>query len=129
MIDKPIIILILTFLIALFTYSCWELIKEKTGIRIFYPGIGLSFVGYTFVIKLLFKRLAKYEKKFKCFIPLTTIIHLSTVNNIVDELFFDPTMLQFNEYLGFLLIIIITILEWNHFQKKKKRISTKDLLP
>lgn len=125
MIDRPKIILILTFLISFFTYSFWEVIKEKTGVRIFYPGVALSFVGYTFVIKLLVVRLAKYQPTFKSVAKIAMVIFLCSINNFIDELAFDPTKLQLNEYIGFLIIIIITYWNGDYFKRRKKELLSK----
>lgn len=116
MIDKDKITLIATFAVAFFTYTFWHDVKvwtsptgnPKDGISIFYWGIGLAFVGYTYVAYRFCKRLSKYEKRLGSLVPIAHIIFLSTVNNMVDELIFDPTKRQLNEYIGFVLIIVIT---------------------
>lgn len=116
MIDRDKIILVGSFLIAFFTYSFWSDVKvwtsptgdPKDGISIFYWGIGLAFMGYTYIAYSLCKRLSRYEKRLTKLVPIAYIIFLSTVNNIVDELLFDPTKREINEYIGFILIIVVT---------------------
>lgn len=121
MVDKEKIILKITFVIAFFVYSFWEYIKENFGFRLFYPGIALCFVGYTYVIYSLFKRLSKFEKKLNKIISVSYIIFLSTINNFIDELFFDPTKIELNEYIGFIIIILITFYNERNESDRKKR--------
>lgn len=113
MIGKIKYLLIATFAIAFITYSFWSVIKEQYGVRVFYPGIALSFVGYTYIIHLLIK-LINFEKRQKrILLIISSIIFLITVNNLIDELFFNPTVTSFNEYIGFILIIGFTIHNYN----------------
>ena len=106
--NNPRLILVITFLIAVITYSLWSYIKAWTGISIFYSGIALSFVGYTYVIKLLIIELSRQNTKYKMYVIFSNIINLATINNLIDEMFFDPKKLQVNEYLAFIILILIS---------------------
>ena len=109
MTDKIKYLLIATFTIAFITYSFWSVIKDQYGVRVFYPGIALSFIGYTYIIHLLIK-LIDFEKQQKKFLLIiSNIIFLTTVNNLLDEILFNPTVISLNEYMGFVVIIGITI--------------------
>ena len=65
-----------------------------------YHLIAFAFVGYTRTIYLC----TTGEWSIMAF-----IVHLTAVNSFIDELFFDPTVIEANEYIAFLLFIIITI--------------------
>tara|TARA_R110000787_G_scaffold28999_2_gene78955 strand:- start:570 stop:905 length:336 start_codon:yes stop_codon:yes gene_type:complete len=106
MIDKKFNILIISFIVAFISYSFWRDLKDAFDIQIFYKGLSLSFVGYTYVIYLFAK---DYKKRY--FVFWSKIVFLTAVNSLVDELLFDPTKLQINEYIGFILTIIITYLD------------------
>jgi len=94
-VDKT--ILIISFVVSLVTYTFWCPIKEYTGVPIFYVGTAAAFVGYTFVLWRKFKNV------------WTEIILAATSNALVDELFFDPTKLSLNEYIMFVVIVLIII--------------------
>lgn len=114
MTDKQIKYLLLaTFIVAFTTYSLWSPIKEFFGIRIFYPGIALSFVGYTYIIHQLIKRLTIEKGYRKHILIFSNVIFLTTVNNLLDEIFFNPTVISINEYMGFIVIIVVTIYNYN----------------
>lgn len=117
---NPKITLITTFIVAFLTYSFWSIIKEKTGIRIFYSGIALSFVGYTYTIHLLFKALSQYQKRLRHALAISYVVYLTTINNLIDEILFDPKTTEINEYVGFILILILT-----YFDERKNDIRRK----
>ena len=100
--------LILSFICAFFTYSFWECIKNTFGISIFYVGTSLSFVGYTYVIYRLIK-IIEIRKNKRFLLISANIIHLTSINNLLDEMFFDPTIININEYIGYFLITILII--------------------
>ncbi len=119
MIDKIIkIILIATFIISVVTYSGWSYIKEYTGLKIFYPCTALMFVGYTYVIFLFAKKAYFNDRKNRFIVFFTRIIYLTTVNNLVDEIFFNPRAININEYLGFALIVVVAY--YNYYRKWEK---------
>jgi hypothetical protein len=94
-VDKA--ILIISFMVSVFTYTFWSPIKEWTGVPIFYVGTALSVVGYTFVLWRKYRNI------------VTEIILAGTTNALLDELFFDPTAFQINEYIMFCFIIVIIL--------------------
>lgn len=105
MTDKPKNILIITFVIAVLTYSFWSAIKEKYNVQVFYIGTSLAFVGYTYVIWLLTNQLKRFDKRYFNFSLFAYVVYNTALNSLVDELFFDPTRLEINEYVGFLAIV------------------------
>lgn len=111
------LILILSFAVAFCTYSFWQPLKECFGVKIFYPGISLSFVGYTYVIKILIEKISISDKSAKPYHKIANIIFLSASNNMIDEIFFDPTKMEINEYIGFIIIIILTYFKDGRFRK------------
>lgn len=94
-VDKT--VLILSFIVSLVTYTFWAPIKEYTGIPIFYVGTAMAFVGYTFVLWRKWKNV------------WTEIVLAATTNSLIDELFFDPTEFEINEYLLFLIVVILIL--------------------
>ena len=111
MIGKSKILLTSTFLLAVLTYSFWGYVKQLTGYSIFYYGTCLSFIGYTLVIKLLAIELSKYKKGLNRFIIVASVVNMVAINSFVDELFYDPTKLEVNEYIGIFLCIVLAIYE------------------
>lgn len=111
MIGKCKILLPSTFALAVFTYSFWGYFKQLTGVGIFYYGTCLAFIGYTLVIKLLVIELSKHKKGLNRFIIVASVINMVAVNSFVDELFYDPTKLGVNEYVGFFICIVLAIYE------------------
>lgn len=101
-VDKT--VLIISFLISIVTYTFWWPIKEYYGVPIFYVGTALSFVGYTFVLWRKWKNV------------WTEIVLAATTNSLIDELFFNPTELEINEYLLFLLVVILIL---RHARKRR----------
>lgn len=110
--------------IVILTYSLWSFIKKKYGITIFYPGIAFGFVGYAYCICSLLKYIEEREycKKLSSMIFVSKIILIATINNLLDEIFFDPTKLGINEYLAFVILIIITYFNGRNGTRRKKRI-------
>ena len=115
------IIIPTTFVLSVLTYTFWGVVKEKTGIRIFYPLNALIMVSYSYVVYYLIKQ--KYNEKGSFLILLTRIIYLTTINNLVDEIFFDPTRISINEYVGFAFLVIFTC--YNYLKKKWKMTWTR----
>jgi hypothetical protein len=123
MTDKIKYLLLATFVVAFVTYSFWGVLKEQFGIRVFYPGIALSFVGYTYVIHQLIKLMQCEKKKKRNLLIISNIIFLTTVNNLLDELFFNPTVISINEYMGFFVIIVVTI--YNYYKDERNDTTGK----
>lgn len=65
-----------------------------------YHLVAFAFVGYTRTIYLC----TTGEWSIMAF-----IVHLTAVNSFIDELFFNPLEIEANEYIAFLLFIIIAI--------------------
>ena len=91
------ILLWISLIISIITYSFWGMIKEQTGVSIFYMGNALFIFlicGYIYIqdknslVKFLF-------------------IEFSFIN-LIKELFLDPTKLELREA----LIIVIAPLIW-----------------
>lgn len=102
---------------SVLNFSLWSHIKEWTGVGVWYYGNALAYVGYVYVI-YEFSRLAyKTNKKFGSLLTWCEIALGASLANLMDELFFDPTKLDINEYIGFALIIIIAI--YNDRKRKK----------
>lgn len=72
--------------IGLFTYSFWGIIKDFFGIGIFYSGNAL------FIFSICLFLFNSNRKSLICFLLLFV-----SLNNLLDELFFDATKIQYNE--------------------------------
>lgn len=94
-VDK--IILSISFLLAVASSTFWMPIKEQFGFSIYYIGTALAVFGYSIVLWRKYKNV------------WTELILAGTTNVLVDELFFDPTKIQANEYVLFLLTTLIVI--------------------
>ena len=103
------LVLKITFVMSVINYSLWSYIEEWIGIKVFYYGNAASYVGYLYVIYEYTRILYKQNNKFSELITWSEIALASAVSNLADELFFDPTELSINEYVGFLLIIIMAV--------------------
>lgn len=96
-------ILWLAFFVGLTTYSFWGIIKENLGVGVFYVGNAL------FIFLICLYLLNKNRSSLICF-----ILCFMTFNNLLDELFFDPIKIQFNE----VILLILMPLIW-HIKKLK----------
>lgn len=67
-----------------------------------YDLVAISFVAFTRVIYLQ----SKGVWSLACF-----VLWLFSINNLMDELLFDPTEMDYNEHIGLLLIILITTIQ------------------
>ena len=116
------IILGLSLAIGILTYSFWsdfsriiiynndgEVVKE---FKTFYVGTSLSFVGYTWTIKLLFSYIFKRvsTKLILAFLIIAECALVACLNGLADEMFFDPTRISWNEYLTYFGLTIYTII-------------------
>ncbi len=97
---KLLYILILTFVLNSLNGLLWSYIKELTGFSPYYVIQALSFVGYTYVIYSLVNGYSRIISK---------SILLVTISNLVDELFFNPTLFEYNEFMAFGLILVFLI--------------------
>lgn len=99
------IILVLGFLSCFIAYSLYNFLWKGA----FYHLTSLGFVCYTYVIYKLSKG------KWSLF---SFVVFLTALNSLVDELLFDPERISLNEYLGFVLTLIITHLyrgKWERY--------------
>jgi hypothetical protein len=88
--------LILGFFSAVFAYSFYGNLWDGA----WYDLTALSFFCYTRVI---------YNESRGKWSLYAFIIHLTTVSALLDEWFFDPTKIEINEYIGFIIMVIIVM--------------------
>lgn len=74
----------------------------------YYKLIAFTFACYTYVIYDLVRN------KWSLF---SFIVFLTALNSLADELFFNPVKIETNEYLGFMLTIILTHLFKDKWEK------------
>ena len=86
--------------ISIVTYLFWEVIKEKTGISVFYIGNGLS----VFIMALLIH--LNNDKNFGSFYLLCI-----TFQNLLDEFIFNPLILSYSEITFALILPIIWLIK------------------
>ena len=98
MMDK--ILLWLGLIVSIITYSLWPQIKEQFGIGIFYTGNAL------FILLICSYLFSKNRSSLVCF-----LLFFVAINNLIDELFFDPTKPQFNEIILLILMPFIWYLK------------------
>jgi hypothetical protein len=101
------IIFTLGFFSALLAYS-WK----GLSIQCFDCIIAFVFVCYTRVI---------YLQSHGIWSLMAFIVWLTTVSSLLDELFFDPTKFDINEYIGFALTIIVTYIFKTKWIRSKKQ--------
>ena len=89
-------ILWIAIIVSLITYMGWKPIHNIYGVQVFYVGMALF-------INLL--AIYIWRNSRRKLIPAFILLTLS-INNLLDELFYDPTKFQANEILFLLLIII-----------------------
>lgn len=106
--------LLLGFISALSAYSFYEVLKPVWD-KCFYMLTCVSFVSYTRVIYLTLKYPHVVKVAFSGYWKIIgLVIHLSTINALLDELFFNPKEIGINEYLAFVSMIGIVL-----YQRKK----------
>ena len=110
----------ITFVAAILSYSFWSHIKEWFDIQIFYPTVALCFLGYTYVIYEFVKEGYKVDKKLSSMLLWSEVILMTNISSVLDELFFDPTKLGVNEYIGFFLIILTALYNERKRQKRNE---------
>lgn len=106
-----------TFVMSLFNFSFWKYIKEVTGVGVWYYGNAAAYVGYVYVIYEFVRIGYKSNKKLGNLLTWSEIALGASISSFMDELFFDPTKLDVNEYIGFLIIIMIAL--YNDRQRKR----------
>jgi hypothetical protein len=88
-------ILRLAIVVAIVTYSFWDLISNL-GYDIYYIGNALS----AFLLALYIKQVSKPSF-------LTFFLFCITLNNLLDELLFDNTKFGINEIIATILLILV----------------------
>ena len=91
----------LAVIVFIASFLLWQPLYDWFAFKTYYCGTALTI----FIMALL---IFIYNKGFFAFILLTL-----SLNNFLDELFFDPTKLQINE----LLILPISIALWMIYKK------------
>lgn len=86
---------IAAMIVSIAGYNLWPIIHHD----FFYKCMALSLLLLSIVVWLC-KDVSKI---------VSQIFFWLCVNNLMDELFFDPTAFQLNEYIFALIVIIITI--------------------
>lgn len=86
-------------MLYLITYNTWFIFKAHGIHGMFYKGTALAclfaYLAFHFPVKYL-----KLNEK------LNSIAILLALSNLLDEIFFDPTAFQWNEYIAATLILI-----------------------
>lgn len=111
------LVLKITFIMSILNFSLWGTIKEMTGFGIWYYGNAMAYVGYIYVIYEFTRILYRTEKKYSNLLTWAEVALGAAISNLMDELFFDPTKLGVNEYIGFTVIVVIAI--YNDYKRKK----------
>lgn len=88
--------LMIGFISAILGYSLHPYLWDGA----FYHMTSIAFVAYTRVI---------YLQTTGSWSLAAFVVWLTTVNSLLDEFLFDPKELDYNEYIAFLIIIIITV--------------------
>lgn len=96
---------------SIITYQLWKPLKENWGIQIFYLGIAFLIFGLSFVLWRESKR-----NSFKIF--LTSFMALSAMN-LFDEIFGNPSKVQWWEYGCFIAITLNFLYAWIRKIKNK----------
>jgi hypothetical protein len=92
-------ILYISIFVGVITYTFWNLINE-IGITIFYKGNAL----FIFLLALYIRQISKPSF-------ITFFLFCLALNNLLDELLFDPQKIGWNEYIASAIIIIVYFLK------------------
>lgn len=87
-------LLYIALIVSILTYTFWHYLPK-----------GFFYVGNAFFICIISFCLFRYTKN--SFVSL--VIFLLSINNLIDELFFDNTKISLNEYLTAFIIIVISL--------------------
>jgi hypothetical protein len=93
-------ILKISLIVCIFTYSLWQIILLNTGLHIFYIGNAL----FIFLLALYIRQISKPSFS-------TFFLFCLALNNLLDEILFDPQKLGWNEFLATAIIIIVYFLK------------------
>lgn len=86
---------VLGFISAVAGYSFWSHLWDNA----FYQLVSFAFMCYTRALYLQ----TKGDWSIAVF-----VVWLTCLNSFLDEIFFNPKEMELNEYLGFLVIVLIT---------------------
>jgi hypothetical protein len=97
MIDHEVKILkVLSFVTIISAYSLYPYLWEGA----FYHLTAVCFVAMTRIIwKLTFGKWSL----------VSLVMHVTAINNLLDEIFFDPKIISYNEYFTLLMTVLIII--------------------
>lgn len=116
--NRGILVLKITFVVSVLNFSFWSWIKDYTGLQTYYVGNAISYTGYTYVLYEYARAMYRKRKEFSSLLTWSEVILAASINNLLDELFFDPQKLSWNEYLAFIIIIAIAV--YNEKRRNKK---------
>lgn len=111
MIKKDRAILFSVLLLLIVTYNLWPRLWPGA----FYHGIAASFL-------LIFIFLRRISKKEPFLHATATILMWLALNNVLDEIFFDPRTFGINEYIVAAIVIFITYRKvWKEWKTKTRK--------
>jgi len=105
-------IFLASFFVWVVSYNAWQLL----GVNIYYVGQASIILGCAW---LIFKQNKHSDNKIS--VVITEIFLLFSINNMADELFFDPTRVSINE---FIFVFGYTALKLYKTWKNTKHTST-----
>lgn len=123
-------LLILAFIIAFLAYSFWddfgEVLKryvspevaEEASSFFFFFNIEFAFTLYTYLIFLYAKEEGNIWN-----IEVSRFVNLAALGAIIDRVFFDPYTTSINDYIIYLINIIVLILYVRFRIKKTDRVT------
>jgi hypothetical protein len=96
------ILLWASLIVSVLVYSLWGPIKLHYGIKIFYKGDAFVHLIDKLLLLLLCLQIPSNGIK-----KLAVTLLGFAVSNLMDELFFDPTKIELNEYIAAIIICIL----------------------
>lgn len=98
------ILKIISFATILSAYSLYPYLWEDA----FYHLTAISFVTLTRIVWILTR--GKWGL-------VALVMHVTAINNLLDEMFFNPKIIDYNEYLTLLITIIIILHKRNEWER------------
>lgn len=99
-------VLTIALIIWVFCHTAWIFV----GVNTYYIGTAIIILASAYVINSITRK--GWHKL------ITRLFLYLALNNIADELFFDPKQFDINEYLTFIFYTIYTIYKnWKHLTK------------
>ena len=93
----------LCLLAWIISYNLWVIL----GVGVYYIGQALMIFGASWVIYFQNKG---GQNKYSLII--TELFFIFSINNLADEILFDPKSFEFNEYAAMFLATFLTIFRW-----------------